>query len=301
MFEQPIFRSPLPRVMRLSLSVPVLLTAVSILLAGCSPSPSFRLEKTLPGAKVIAGWSPMGNVETYTRDTLFDYINGASEYFFTYTFEAAAVGRYEKTGGASLNAEVWQLAVAKDAYGLFSGRTGGEAVSIGGANEAALEAGSRLAFWQDRYYVSLTAIEAASDEDLRLFAEFISKALPTGGEKPELAGRLPADGLIPGSVKFFHMELAIQDRLWLGGENRLGLGTDTDAVFGVYHRSGTEWQLLLAQYPDSARADSGLQALANGVLENLAVADTNGALLGAVIGQGDPDLALELLGKALGK
>jgi hypothetical protein len=271
------------------------------LLAGCSSSASFRLENALPGSNAIAGWSPAGKVQTYNRETLFDYINGSSEYFFTYTFEEVAVNRFTKSDGASLNAEIWQLAVAKDAYGLFSGRPGGEAVSIGGANEALLERGSRLVFWQDRYYVSLTAIEGTADEDLRRFAEFISTALPTGGEKPELVGRLPADGLVPGSVKFFHLELAIQERLWLGGENLLGLGTDTDAVYGLYQLGKTDWQLLLVQYPDSTRADAGLQALANGMVENPAVADTNGPLLGAVIGQGDGTLAVELLGKALGK
>ncbi|MGB7537406.1 MAG: DUF6599 family protein [Anaerolineales bacterium] len=272
-----------------------------ILLAGCAQNTTFQLTDTLPGINSLAGWKPSEKVQTYNRQTLFDYIDGASEYFFTYTFEEAATSRYEKSNGASLNAEVWQLAVAEDAYGLFSGRPGGEAVSIGGANEAMLEPGSRLVFWQDRYYVSLTAIEAATDGDLRLFAEFISKALPTGGEKPELVGRLPAEGLVPGSVKFFHLELAIQDRLWLGGENLLGLGADTDAVYAQYGGDGVEWGLLLVQYPDSARANAGLQALAGGVVENLAAADSNGTLLGAVAGQGDPDLAVKLLGKALGK
>ncbi len=270
-------------------------------LAGCAQTPSFQLVKTLPGSNAIAGWTATGKTQTYNRETLFDYIDGSSEYYFTYTFEEAAVNRYEKSDGASLNAEVWQFQDAKDAYGLFSGRTGGEAVSLGGANEAALETGSRLLFWQDRFYVNLAALTPVSDEDLRLFAEFISKALPTGGEKPELVGRLPADGLVPGSVKFFHMELAIQDQLWLGGENLLGLGMDTDAVIARYQLGGTEWRLLLVQYPDSARVDAGLQALASGVVENLAAADSNGMLLGAAVGQGDPSHAMELLGKALGK
>ena len=288
------------RKIRLAL-LPAVLAAGGALLAGCAQTPSFQLAKTLPGSNAIAGWSASGSAQTYNRETLFDYIDGSSEYYFTYSFEEAAVIRYKNSDGASLNAEVWQFKDAKDAYGLFSGRTGGEAVSIGGANEAALETGSRLLFWQDRFYVNLAGLTPVSDEDLRLFAEFVSKALPTGGEKPELVGRLPVEGLVPGSVKFFHMELAIQDRLWLGGENLLGLGMDTDAVYAQYDIDGAQWQLLLVQYPDSTRADAGLQALAGGGVENLAAADSNGMLLGAVIGPGDPTPALELLGKALGK
>jgi hypothetical protein len=270
-------------------------------LAGCSQTATVKLSDALPGDNSLAGWSPAGKVQTYNRETLFDYIDGASEYFFTYTFEAAAVSRYTKSDGASLNAEVWQLAVPEDAYGLFSGRPAGEAVSIGGANEAMLETGSRLVFWQARYYISLTAIEAATDGDLRLFAEFISKALPTGGERPELVGRLPTEGLVHGSAKFFHMELAVQDRLWLGGENLLGLGPDMDAVLARYTVADTEWQLLLVQYPDSAKAEAGRQALLGGIVEDLVGVNTNGSLLAALFGQGGGDLAEILLNKALGK
>lgn len=271
------------------------------LLAGCSSSTAFKLADSLPGSNSIPGWTPAGKVQTYTRATLFDYIDGASEYFFTYTFEEVAVSRFEKTDGAKLNVEVWQLTAAEDAYGLFSGRTGGAAVSIGGANEAELETGNRLVFWQSRFYVSITAFETIPDDDLRLFAEFISKKLPTGGERPQLVGRLPADGLIPGSVKFFHQELAIQDQLWLGGENVLGLGTDTDAVFARYKMGDAEWQLLLVQYPDTSQADAGLQILLKGGVEGVAATDLNGALLGVIFGQNGGSSAEALLAKALGK
>ncbi len=278
---------------------PAILAFCAALSAGCSPS--FQLEKTLPGSDAIPGWTAAETVQTYTPETLFDYIDGSSEYYFTYTFEEAAVRRYKKSDGASLNAEVWRFRDAKDAYGLFSGRTGGEALTIGGANEAALETGSQLLFWQDRFYVNLAALTAVPDEDLRQFAEFISKALPTGGEKPELVGRLPADGLIPGSIKFFHMELAVQDRLWLGGENLLGLALDTDAAVARYRSGGSEWQLILVQYPDAARASAGVSALRNGALEEFIAADTNGALLGAAFGPSGDTSAAAALAQAMGK
>jgi hypothetical protein len=270
--------------------------------AGCAQSkPTFQLEKTLPGSNSIPGWKPAGEAQTYNRETLFDYIDGSSEYFFTYTFEVVAVNRYLTEGGGSLNAEIWQLAASEDAYGLFSGRAGGDLLAIGGAKEAALESGTRLVFWQNRYYVSLTAIQAVTDEDLRRFAEFISKALPAGGEKPALIGRLPVENLIPGSEKFFHMELAIQDRLWLGGENKLGLGMDTDAVLARCPVGDTEWQLLLVEYPDSSRAEAGRQALLGGLVEELVGVNTNGPLLAALFGLGGGDLAEIIMDKALGK
>lgn len=282
-------------------AVAFFLAVSAALLAGCSQSAAFKLTDTLPGSNAIPGWTPVGTVETYDRKTLFDYIDGTSEYFFTYTFEEVAVRRYENAAASVMHVEVWQLSVPQDAYGLFSGRTAGAPISLGSANEASLESGSRLVFWQSRFYVSITALETIPDDDLRLFAEFISKKLPTGGEPPQLVGRLPAESLVPGTIKFFHQELAIQDRLWLGGENLLGLGADTDAVLASYKLGDAEWQLLLVQYPDSPQADAGLQALVSGAVENLSSADTKDALLGAVFGQGDANLAVILLRKALGK
>jgi hypothetical protein len=270
-------------------------------LAGCARAQALQPSKSLPPSDAVAGWSLSDTVRTYDRETLFDYIDGSSEYYLTYTFEEVAAARYENSAGNRLTIEVWRFAEPQDAYGLFSGRTGGKALSVGGANEASLETGSRLRFWQERFFVTLTAYESVADEDLLQFAAFISKALPTGGEPPPILDRLPRDGLIPDSVKFFHQELAIQDRLWLGGENLLGLDPDTDAVLARYQTGDAEWDLLLVEYPDPLQANAGWEALTGGGMEDLAAADVNGEILGAVIGQGETAQAVDLLGQALGK
>ncbi len=101
------------------------------------------------------------------------------------------------SAGTLLNVEIWQLATPADAYGLFSaGRTGAPAV-IG--NEGDSDPGRRLAFWQDRYFVSLNAAQPVPDETLQAFAQAISGRLPAGGERPALVDRLPGSGLVERS------------------------------------------------------------------------------------------------------
>ena len=279
-----------------------LLAAGLAMLAGCAKaSPSLPPEDSLPAADSIAGWKPAGEPSTFTRQTLFDYINGASEYYFTYTFETVAAARYANGAGTELIVEVWRFAESEDAYGLFSGRAGVPAASVGQARDAVLESGVRLVFWQNRYYANLAAVDTVADDDLLRFAEFISQALPAGGEKPAILQRLPADGLVAGSEKFFHMELAVQERIWLGGENLLGLGTDTDAVAARYRLGGAECQLLLVEYPDTARADAAVRALDNGAAQDLAGRGANGPLLAAVFGRDGGAEFEVLLAKALGK
>jgi len=271
------------------------------LLSGCSKTPVPEPENALPEAAAMTGWTPLGNAETFDHQTLFNYIDGASDYFFTYGFEKVATRQYQNTAGLGLVAEIWRLTNTADAYGLFSGHAGAVAVSIGHANEALLESGSRIYFWQNRFYIVLTATTNLSDEDLEGVALLISNALPTGGSRPALVGWLPSDQLVPGSAKYFHEELAIQDQLWLGGENLLGLGQDTNAVYGLYQTGSDQMKLLLVQFPNSKRAAAGLQGLKSGGLDDLVVSDTSGSILGAVFGNPPTEEATKLLSKALGK
>ena len=113
------------------------------------------LVRVFPAANIIPGWDISQKVETYNRDNLFNLVDGQADSFFVYGFEKVAVQRYQNDAGVLLNVEIWQLATHADAYGLFSaGRTGSPA-AIGNAGDS--DPGRRLAFWQNRYFVSLNA------------------------------------------------------------------------------------------------------------------------------------------------
>jgi hypothetical protein len=232
--------SPLTRSSRwnsMRAAILVLVVLFLVLISGCSKTPVPEPENALPDVASMPGWTALGNAQTFDHQTLFNYIDGASDYFFTYGFEKVATRQYQNTAGLGLVAEIWRLTNTADAYGLFSGHAGAVAITIGHANEALLESGSRLYFWQNRFYVVLTATTSLSDEDLEAVALRISDALSIGGSRPALIGWLPSGQLVTGSAKFFHEELAIQDQLWLGGENLLGLGQDTNAVYGQIGRA----------------------------------------------------------------
>jgi hypothetical protein len=210
-----------------------------------------------------------------------------------------AVGNYENMEGVVLRVEVWQLATPADAYGLFTTNISGAPVAVG--NDGDADPGRRLAFWQDRYYVQVRALQELPDAELRAFAGAISAALPaaSSGERPPLVGRLPTDGLVERSVIFFRQEISIQDRLWLGGENLLGLGPETDGVLAGYDVGGALAQLLLVQYPAAEAASAGLAALEGNRPGGLVAADARGDLLGAVFGEMDEAAAITLLAEAL--
>lgn len=268
-----------------------------VLLAGCGGPPA-GLAEMFPEAETLAGWTVTGEVEVFDHENIFSLVNGQSDAFFAYGFEQAAVRNYEDAAGTTLRITIWQLATPADAFGLFSTDARDTAVDIG--NEGHIEPGQRLVFWQARYYVDLFAYPPLSDaQALPAFARATSANLPSGGERPALVDRLPVDGLHGRNAVFFHEEISIQDRLWLGGENTLGLGPETNGVLARYDVDGAEAQLLLVQYPSAEAASAGLVALQNANIDSLAASDVRNDLLGAVLGEIDESAAESLLSDAL--
>jgi len=266
-------------------------------LAGCGKSQPASLIEFFPSAGVVPGWTPSREVELYDRENIYDLVDGQAESFFAYGFERVAVQDYENAAGAALSVEIWQLATPADAYGLFTAGIAGSPVDVG--NDGDQDPGRRLLFWQDRYAVHVRARQELEAAELQRVAGEVSTALPAGGERPELLGRLPSDGLVERSALFFHEEISIQDRLWLGGENLLGLGPQVDGVLGQYDVDGTVARLLLVQYPDARAAAAGLAALESGDIGGLAAANVRDMLLGAVLGEIDKAAAEMLLEDAL--
>jgi hypothetical protein len=275
-----------------------------LLLVGCGGKPESKLELTsltdvFTNADALQGWTPTEEARVFDSETIFDLVNGQADAFFAYGFEQVAVQSYENAAGTVVRAEIWQLATPADAYGLFTTSIAGTPVTVGNATGGDADPGRRLSFWQDRYRVAVYARQEVSDADLRSLAETISTALPSGGERPSLLDRLPPEGLVERSAIFFHLEISIQDRLWLGGTNVLGLSSETDGVLARYDIGGAMGQLLLVEYPDTQAASDALAALETAQIDGLVSSATHDNILGAVFGDVDKTAFTSLLMEAI--
>jgi hypothetical protein len=248
----------------------------------------------------------------FDEENLYDLVNGQADSFFAYNFQRVAVGDYvpaakadddQDDEDAAMRIAVWQLATPGDAYGLFTTYRSGTPLAIGPGTPAEPNAdadpGRRLDFWQDRYFVRLFARQPVPEANLQTLAGTVAQALPGDAERPALIDRLPVDGLVPRSPIFFHSEISFQDRLWLGGENLLGLSADTDGVLARYETDGGTAQLLLVEYPDTQAAAAGLAALQDAEPGDLVAAETAQNLLGAVLGPASQSQAQSWLDQLL--
>jgi hypothetical protein len=268
-----------------------------LILAACKPT-VLKTSSAFPDSGSLENWKISQTIKTYNPDSLFDLVDGQAESFFAYGFEKVSVQRYTNEQGINLNIEIWQLATSEDAFGLFTFGRVGSPITIGSGGDTDL--GRRLSFWQNRYFISINADQSVPGETLAEFGQSISGALPAGGERPAVVDRLPPEDLDQQSILFFHEEISVQAQIWLGGENLLGLGQDSDCILGHYKfPSGAEAYLLMVKYPDSKRAAAGLAALQNGSISDVVVASANGTWLAAVIGSVDETQAQTLVDKAL--
>jgi hypothetical protein len=246
---------------------------------------------------VVPGWTPTGEIQVYDSENLFDLVNGQAEVFFAYTYEQTTVQQYQDAAGTIITIEVWQTALPVDAYGLFSSYVAGSPSDIG--NDSDADPGRRLAFWQDRYYVRVRARQDVDDADLRGLAQAVSDSLPSGGERPGLINLLPANGLVDERAAFFHEEISIQSRVWLGGENLLALGPETDGVLAVYSIYDTQALLLLVEYPGAIEASDAWAALESVEIAGLVSSGISSRVVAAVFGEASQAEADELIGMAL--
>jgi hypothetical protein len=273
---------------------------VMMVLAGCGGAPAGQgsaPEDLLPASDAVTGWERSGEMKVYVPDDLFDYMDGQAELFFVYHFEKLATQEYQRGDEGPLIVEVYQVASPADAYGLFSFYATGEPMDLGAGGM--VEPGRLISFWQGRFYARVFAYGEAEQESLSALARQVAAGMPEGGALPELVARLPQENLVPGSARFFHQKLSLDNLLWLGEENTLDLSEQTDAVLAAYAYGDVKAQLLVVEYPDAAEAQAAQAALVGSGLENLSVASQSDQYLAAVFEMPDQAIARELLQKAL--
>jgi hypothetical protein len=109
-------------------------------------------ENMLRLPQEVHGWKADGQDKVFTRQTIFDYMDGGGEIYLAYDFQRLRAREYARPGAPRIVAEVYQMASSMDAYGVFTHDTDGQPVSVG---QAGLYSAGLLRFWKNRFFVRL--------------------------------------------------------------------------------------------------------------------------------------------------
>ena len=220
----------------------------------------------------VRGWKADGQDKVFTRQTIFDYMDGGGEIYLAYDFQRLLAREYARPGAPRIVAEVYQMASSRDAYGVFTHDTDGQPVTVG---QAGLYSAGLLRFWKDRFFVRLQAEDETPEVKTALMAlgSQVASGIPQEGRKPSLLAALPPQGLIESSVHYFHTSVSLNIHYFLADSNLLGLNSSTEAILARYQQGSKKPYLLVVRYPRPGDAQAAFAQFSKAYLRETPTGD----------------------------
>jgi hypothetical protein len=172
---------------------------LAILLAAAQPAaaPAFPL----PDCGAVPGWTQQGATRRYDPETLFDYMDGNSEGYFSYGFTLMQGVTCVNAAGDQLVIDVSALGDPDRAWGFFVANR-----DIRSPIERIASAGQvvprKATVAKGLYYLE---IAASPDKDhskpLRAFVDALLPRIPGAAQVPEPVALFPSEGLERDSVR----------------------------------------------------------------------------------------------------
>ena len=181
---------------------------------GGSPSPAsegqFRIGQLADG---IPGWTRTGEVETYTKEGLYGYMDGGAEIVLPYGFRELSVVRFVPAAGEAreIVLEIYRQASGEDAFGLYSTKLEGGETGVPGTHCDSWIAAGQASLVKGEYLVNIMAPDATESEIAEFAAALEPKIPGEGTVRPKGMDRLPREGMIPSSGRYIKGPVAARN------------------------------------------------------------------------------------------
>jgi hypothetical protein len=211
----------------------------------------------------ISEWIPKGihgydlvEDSIYTKDTVYDYLNGGAEIYLTYDFRGVLGRRYAHSDGSEIMFDMFDMGSPAEAFGIFSQEREGNPSDVGQGSDSTP---GMLQFWKNRFYVSITAtrVTSAAKNAVMKLGRATDGLIAGVGQKPEILDLLPDRGLAEDGVRYMHSFMALRHHYNLGWKDVLNMAGEVEAVLGEYSTAAGDSVLLVVEYPDDRAARRG--------------------------------------------
>jgi hypothetical protein len=180
-----------------------MILALIIILPGCLPA----FSELTPAASLVPtvapeGWALKETPETFTKETLFEHIDGQADLFIQYGFEQSvfAIYRNLKSSEDKIDVDIYDMGNSLNAFGVFS-RFRSEDQPAGVGTDSYLD-DRYLIFYKGRYFVILQAVEPNS-AILQQLARAIDSRILDDRPPPIEIFFFPKEGLKRGSIEYY--------------------------------------------------------------------------------------------------
>ena len=164
-------------------------------------NPNPLLISYLP--KVNNAYQRVGQVREYSRENLYEYVNGHAEYIIAFGFVKLAVADYSSESPEKNNPEfvvdIYDMGKSKNAFGIIMEESGENATPVDVGFRGFLSQ-KTLNFIKGQYYVKISAY--SDNTPLVKFAGEMEKKFGDLQDSIPPAMKFPENGKIMNSVKF---------------------------------------------------------------------------------------------------
>lgn len=229
--------------------IPLLTSLVLIVVFSLvSSTKAEKLQRVIPLASELAGYRITEGPTYYNRVNLWQYINGSAPGYLAYGFKEMVTFIVLHQGdNHEIVIDIYNMGTSQNAFGIFSVErpTAGRDIALG---VDGFQSEATLFFWQDTYYVKLSADEVTpqTTASLPLLAQIIAQKIPQKGERPRLFAIFPKKGQVQKSQRYLRRDVLGQDYF-------------TNGYSIDYHEADHKYQILLINAENSQKAKQNFQ------------------------------------------
>ncbi len=201
------------------------------------------------------GWVLKGAPQVFTKETLFEHINGQADLFLQYGFEESIFTVYQNNSSSQdrIDLDIYDMGDVVQAFGIFSRfRQDDHPAGIG--LDSYLDDRYAL-FYKGKYFVVLQATES-SPSTLKQLARQIESRIIDSSLPPKEIGYFPKSGLKPGSIEYYPQGLMGRQFLKRGFKATYLLPDKTKAKPEV---ESPDAGLFIAIFDNTEEAESALE------------------------------------------
>jgi hypothetical protein len=248
----------------------VLFALALSLLGPNGAAPAIDLKAYLPAARDLKGWAPSGEVQHYSGEELYTYIDGGAEIFQEFGFTQVIAQDYKDAAGRSLTLELYEMKSPEAAYGAFTFKASGKgrAAAIGQAAELD---DYYLNAWKGTIVFTVIGFDDSAESlaGIQAVAKAAEAKIPAAGSRPALMDRLPgAWGRAP-RLKYFTGALGLFniDPFFKGDafKSRAGAAAEIDGewMFLFQFADEVECRRRLAEIRTTLAADAAVKGFSS--------------------------------------
>jgi Family of unknown function (DUF6599) len=222
------------------------------------------LESLIPKTAPV-GWTLRDAPETFTKETLFEHIDGQADLFVQYGFNKSVSAVYRKADSPDdkIDLDIYDMGNSLQAFGVFSRFRQNES-PVGIGLDSYLEDRYAL-FYKGQYFVVLQA-QDSNISTLKQLAQDIESLISDNSAPPKEIGYFPKNGLKPGSIEYFPDGLLGHQFLKRGFKASYVQNAETKSDATTITES-RDFRLFLSIFENSQEAEDALKLFRENLLK----------------------------------